>query len=354
MRAGAPLAPHLVASRPASEFEGGSVGHSGPLPPLLFHLRPLLLQSLRRNGNRSSKLLRKERDAILFQHPAILDQLGIGFALRAVLPEPFEVTLPMRKEFLIALAVFRDPAAVQGVEANPDGSKIPGAMPKPGPRRHAQTLRAGETRELFADIVDGILPLHRSAARRKRELAPDGRRTALTPTMSTWCPPSPGYGRGEFRCRIERSAGLAIGLEPRPDQPGEILHRQPDSLPGCAQRRFERRFAAGQFDLVGPGTNSQQIGQLLLQVKVGNQRRGRLRLVQSRQPINLRLDLSPGRQQEQPPQGESSFLGRALRRIQEPQSDGIRAVHQGRIGLHRQPAVRDFDLHRKFVKIPGG
>ena len=52
--------------------------------PLYF--RPLLFQSLCRDGHRRSQLLGEKRDAILLQHPAILDQLGIGFALRPVLP----------------------------------------------------------------------------------------------------------------------------------------------------------------------------------------------------------------------------------------------------------------------------
>ena len=53
---------------------------------LRLHFRPLLLQTLGRDGDCGAELLREKRDAIFFQHPTQVEQLGIDDALRFLMP----------------------------------------------------------------------------------------------------------------------------------------------------------------------------------------------------------------------------------------------------------------------------
>ena len=207
-------------------------------------------------GIESSQLLREERDAILLQHPAILDQLGIGFALRPVLPNPIEMACQRGRNSSKRSQSFAIPPPGQGVEPHTNCTEISRAMPQPSStasysgtsgRQNAKAGR-GHRRWHIAILPSPPAPLRgtRAAGRargagcphplplshpvasdrrarghgRQRKLAPDRRQTTLTPCSS------PG-GRGERGCRIEGIACLAIGPDHGPITPARSCTASP-------------------------------------------------------------------------------------------------------------------------------
>ena len=154
MRAEAPLAPHLVASRQASEIEGGRRGPLWPPSAFIFTFDHCCSNRFGETGIDVPSFWAKSETRYSSSIQRYWINSGSASHCGPCCCDPIEIGLPAGKEFFIPLAVLGHPAAGQGVEPDADGAEVARAMPQPGPRRRAQALRPGQTRKLVADIVD--------------------------------------------------------------------------------------------------------------------------------------------------------------------------------------------------------
>ena len=129
-------------------------------------LRPLLLQPLRRDGDRGAELLGEKRDAVFLEHPTQVHQLRVEDALRLMMPGLLQVKLPARLELLELLAsrAARRPAGSPGGSGwRGNSAGIAAASPRAFSRNDCGSIKL---RDLLADVVDGVLPAGRGCRRR--------------------------------------------------------------------------------------------------------------------------------------------------------------------------------------------
>src|SRR5687767_5272419 len=82
---------------------------------------PLFVEALRGSGEAGAELLGEQGDAELFEHPAVVGELGVGEAALAVFGGALLPGLPALGDGVVGLAIFGEAAGGEFLKAEGDG-----------------------------------------------------------------------------------------------------------------------------------------------------------------------------------------------------------------------------------------